>query len=208
MTKAANPWTGLDIMIKEATMPKLNAEKRVELVKMFGETRVVDIENSTRERKDLAEMLGVKESDFEPVTPVAGAPVTPDPDPKPDPDKPVAPVVEPIGDVKELIEATKAITEVAAGFKDFKDTTVKAFEDISTRLEAIEASEDTKVRALLKPKEVAAVNGYRASASPDTKVKDGDPAGEVVPGDADGKALLDQIAEEMDFAVQSQGSPI
>ena len=161
MEKAANAWTGIDIIIQEASKMGFTDTKRTFLVEKLGEDKVKSLETNTAGMKEALEALGVDWKD------VPDADVVVD-------DKPTNPTPGAID--YDLIGAKAAVAiEASEGFKAL----TTGMSSLDERLKAVEAlqegmkqTDDEKIKSHFMPR-TAVVNGHRPSAD-DENVLDGD----------------------------------
>ncbi len=150
--RAANAFTGFDILSKEATM-EITPAKRTFLVEALGEEKVAALEKEHTTMASVLDAAGIDSKDLpeEKVKDDDGA------EPKiEDATKALETVV---AAVKEMSEGFKGLTESVGGIA----TEMKAMKE---RLDNLEKSDDEKISAALTAKvKTGATNGHRASES-------------------------------------------
>lgn len=184
---AANPWTSFTTLkeAKSMAQEQLSEKQRQFAIELYGEEYVAALEDGTAEKAALLEELGVQSKEDAPATDepeaVAEEQETPE---------------EPKEEAGEVEKAMKSIAKAAAdevikalnpeGLKHVLKSHTTAIDNISERLEALEASDDEKVAKEFEPKAAPGVNwmeaaGFRASQSKETEVKEDDPIREAAP---------------------------
>lgn len=163
---ASNPWTGFAVSKREEQGDmKIDAAKRPELVELFGEDRIAEIEANFENHGDAVRALGLDtRSEPEPApkpdpTPAAKPADTADPEKATDPP---APQVEPAaraadksgGDIVAGLREVMAegidglAAELAPVLKDHGD----AIRDIQVAVRELKQTDDEKVAAVIKPR--------------------------------------------------------
>ncbi|MCH8806149.1 MAG: hypothetical protein IH986_08685 [Planctomycetes bacterium] len=183
MSKAANKWTGIAVIQKEAAM-EFNAEKRTALVEKFGEPFVSDMEsNRDAHAKTVADLkIESKQGDDPPN------------DGKPEEDAKVAEALKTMG--QELAGTTAELILASKGFNDLTTAVSTVSTDVTgikERLDKLEESDDKKVADILSGKG-RTVTGQRASASEKNIVDPDDP---IVKEGKPQMSALDMITQEM-----------
>lgn len=172
---AANPWTGMEVLKKEADMG-FETKKREFLVSHLGEDQVVALEGKTEEMAKALEGLGIEYKDAGESTEEGVANI----------------LIKNLtaSDPQEVAQAAaKAVVE-SEGFKGILTTLaeVKAVTDkipgILTDIEALKKTDDDKVANIIASAASKAAAGFQASAAEETKVKKGEGGeGPVLPDD-------------------------
>jgi hypothetical protein len=150
---AANPWTSIDVLAKEADMG-FNAAKRAFLVEKVGEDEVARLEREGGDAKARLEALGIESK---------GMP--------PDDDNNDKDPVPAAIDTKALATAAgeaavKALTESDAfkGLTTVQAEQGEALKGLTARMDALQRSDDEKVAALVGARDTRQ-GGHQASAS-------------------------------------------
>lgn len=169
MEKAANAWTGIDILVKEAEEMGFTKAKREFLVGHLGEGKVASLENDTAGMVKELNALGVEwkavpDADVDAKDEGAKADATP-------------------GAIDYELIGQKAAEGVMAseGFKGLTDD----LESVKTRLGVLEedmkgvkASDEEKVAASFKPRTEKVLAGHRASEDEGNVKAEGEQAAE------------------------------
>ncbi len=180
MSKAANKWTGIAVIQKEATM-EFNADRRAALAEKFGEEFVVKMEGN---RDDLAKSAADLKIESKEGDPPADKPA----DEKAVADANKAMALEIAGTAAELILSSKAITDLGEKVDSFS-TDMTA---VKERLVELEKTDDEKVAAILSGK--GRKLGQRASESGENTVEASD---KLVKETAPNLSTLDVVTREM-----------
>ncbi len=158
MEKAANAWTGIEILAKEIEEMGMTDDKRAFLVKHLGATKVGELEGKTEEMVKALDNLGIAWKDV-PDADMDTSSADADADAKAKDPIDYAKLAAAVGET-----AVKALEESKA-FKTVSDGVI----DLSTRLAAVEEdvkglkeTDDAKIAGKFKAK-AAPVNGHRAS---------------------------------------------
>lgn len=165
MSKAANLWTGFNVIAKEAKMG-ISEMKRPYLVEKLGQDVVKGIESKTDELKTLVEKHNIEWKDLVEDGATANGAVKDD-DAAPPKDDPKT--IAATDDSAKAI--AQALTETPA-FKEMKEAT-KQIPDLVARMEKLETSDDAKIAAMFTNKAGEVVRAHVASAS-DKNTVDGD----------------------------------
>lgn len=161
---AANVWTGMDVLRKEAATVGFKPEKREFLEAQLGKERVAALEGDTAGLRKALEAAGVDYKDL-----VEDAPPAP-----------AAP--QPQMTAKEIGEAAAAAIVESAAFKGLQTdlSAVKANADqvpaIMERLEKLEKSDDEKIASTFRAAVAQGAKGYRATEDGGNVVNPDDPA--------------------------------
>lgn len=166
LKEAANPWTNITVLLKEATK-MMHANQRAFLVDKLGEDRVAAIEADTENWGKALAALGIEAKEIPAPVPdtVANSPrviAAAVADGLVDTDKAVPLDIDTISQamVKAMAEAPqlKAMVDSVKAQGDRIDAVV-------LRLDALEESEDKKIAAVLTPRVAASIGIKGASAS-------------------------------------------
>lgn len=183
MSKAANKWTGIAVIQKEAAM-EFNAEKRTALVEKFGEPFVADMETNRDAHAKTVADLKIESKEGDP----------PPDDGKASEDTKAADALKEMG--KELAGTTAELILASKGFNDITTAVATVSADVTgikERLDKLEESDDKKVADILSGKG-RTVGGQRASASEKNIVDPGDP---IVKESAPGLSTLDMVSQQL-----------
>lgn len=158
---AANPWTSIDIIAKEAKV--LTPKKREFLVAKMGEDRVKAIESDAAGMAKALSDAGIEQKDLDAVEKAA-----------------------PMATVKELVEAMEKspvltkMTETLNGIKANADqvpSLIEANKGILKRIEQLEKSDDEKVADILTSRNRPAARAAASASDHNVADKDKVPAG-------------------------------
>ncbi len=172
MDKAANAWTGIDILVKEAEEMGFTKAKRDFLVGHLGEGKVASLENDTATMVKELNALGVEWKDV------------PDADVDAKADEGAKADATPAAIDYDLIGKKAAEGVIASdGFKGLTDG-MKSVTDRLDVLEAdmkgVKASDEEKVASNFAPRTEKVLAGHRASEDESNVKAEGDKADEFV----------------------------
>lgn len=170
---AANIWTGMDLVKKEAAMA-FSAAKREWLESKLGKERVASLEGDAAGMAKALDAAGVDYKDM-PADATAGSGASPASPVMTDQDR-----SDLAATVVKAFAESPAIIELAAAVKATGDTVAAlkaAHDQLAERMKALEKSDDEKLTDLIKARVTAGVvPGARASQSEETVLSDADKA--------------------------------